>query len=152
MFNKTIELVPFGTLKAKGRSKVWQTSVTIPYLGGDFDVVIRGTADGPQMSQVVAFSKLLIPNKILHNNITNRVTEFINSCGIVPTATTVDFSNIWSLLKPELIEVHESNIYSFGESELGTNVISIGYLTPWSEDQLVQVPFLNGEIGIIYSE
>lgn len=152
MFNKTIELVPFGTLKAKGRSKVWQTSVTIPYLGGEFDVVIIGTSDGPLMSQIAAFSKLIIPNEILHNTITDKVIEFVNTCGIAPVTTIIDSSNIWSLLKPELIEIHESNVYSMGESELGTNPISIGYLTPWSEDQLIQVPFLNGEIGIVYSE
>ncbi|SFM22889.1 hypothetical protein [Marinobacter zhejiangensis] len=152
MYNKTIELFPFGTLKAKGRSKVWQASVTIPHLGGDFDVVIRGTPEGPLASQTTAFSKLIEPNLAVCDEITNKVTAFINSCGIIPSNTTVDCSNVWSFITPELIEVHESNFYSLGEGELGTNVISIGYLTPWTEDQLIQVPFLNGEIGTIYSE
>ncbi|PHO19363.1 hypothetical protein CPU12_00875 [Malaciobacter molluscorum LMG 25693] len=66
MFNKTIELVPFGTLKAKGRSKVWHTSVTIPYLDGDFNVVIRGTFDGPLMSQIAYIFATALYNQKIH--------------------------------------------------------------------------------------
>ncbi|MGR6501006.1 hypothetical protein [Shewanella sp. Koi 1] len=149
---RTIELTPFGVLRAKGKSKVWQTSLPIPYLGGDFQLVIHGDVNGPSASQRTALTLLIEPSEALRDEIATKVVEFIHACNIVPAEFKVDVATVWSLLTPELIEVHTSHEYAYGACELGNNAISIGYLTPWTNEQLIQVPFLNGKIGVIYSE
>ncbi|WP_029655524.1 hypothetical protein [Marinobacter daepoensis] len=149
---RSVELSPFGILKSKGRTKVWKTSLIIPALGGSFDVVVHGTIEGPSMAQTRMFSKLMDHSDDWCGKVAPKVVEFIRVCHIAPPDIEVTALNVWSFLTPEQIEVHESHQYAHGESELGTNAISIGYLTPWTEEQAIQIPFLNGKIGRIYSE
>ena len=55
MFRYEIDAPPFGRLWKQGQhTKVWSGQIALPPFEGEFDIVLRGTPDGPLPAQTAS--------------------------------------------------------------------------------------------------
>ena len=152
MFTRSIHVLPFGNIVAKGQSKVWECAASIPSLGDGFLVRVWGTEEGPTASQCSSFQKLIVNASSIRATARPSIADYLNSCGMVPAGTMLTSDNIWDILKPNFIEVHRDHEYCLGAGSPGTNAISVGYEIPWEAEHLLQLAVLDGVLDQVYSE
>ena len=152
MFLREIELPPFGTLQSKGKSKLWSTNLSIPKLGNNFSVLVRGSVEGPTRLQSEALTILVNNADSIKREVKPLFLDFLKFCGVIPIECQVTFENVWDYLTPNLIEVHKNNEYLLGKGKDGSIAISVGYNIPWDDNHSIHFGLIDGKVDQIYSE
>lgn len=144
MFTKTIDFPPIGRLSAQGRRAVWEGEWILPELGVQpFDVRIWGGQDAPSLQQQQVLYDFAARCGEIRAWITANLPAELNQWAL-PAGVSVNAENLWQNLEPEWITLDHpegrKSYYGNGRDML----LSLGFMTPWSQDCGVQVYLRNG--------
>jgi len=79
-----------------------------------FDLIVRGSVDGPLPGQIDAVRRILSDADGLKVQATTPMVEMFADCDLPTPALGMPHDRIWALLSPAFIEVADESYYSDG--------------------------------------
>ena len=115
MFKYEIQSPPFGVLTKDGKfSKIWNGTLILPCFGKPFDILVRGTADGPLSRQALAMQRIVAEADEIKGRATVPMRNLYEEVGLLPASFGNDSDRIWDFLEPSFIEVSDESYYEDG--------------------------------------
>lgn len=146
MFTKTIDFPPIGQLSTQGQRKTWEGEWLLPEFGNQpFDVLIDGEKDAPTLQQQQVLRDFMAHCGEILAWINANVPDMLNEWAL-PDGVVVNAENLWQNLEPECITLDNPNNKNSYYGNTGDMLLSLGFMTPWSQDCGVQIYLRNGVI------
>lgn len=146
MFHRKIDFSPVGQLTTQGQRKIWQGTWLLSEFGQKaFRVEIDGELDKPTELQQIVLQNFYHNRVAILDLITEKlVSSFHHDDWYLPENIHITADNLWQFLSPEIMTLDNPNnkrsYYGNGSDML----LSIGFLTEWSEDFGIQIYLKNG--------
>ena len=127
MFKYEIHNPSFGTLTKEGKfSKIWKGSLILPCFIKPFEVLVRGTADGPLPRQVAAMQHIVTEADDIKRLATLPMRALYEQSDLLSPSFGDDSNRIWDFLDPAFIEVSNESYYE-EEYEDGRIAVAIAF-------------------------